>query len=279
MSTNAHDNPEYHLIVSANNLSVEIDNEILVVHKFIRDHYAPRFPELQQLVPDAVMFIRSVRALGNETDLTKAHLTAVLPPAILMTVAVTATTTKGRPLPTAEWDAVIRACDLEERLDTTRVKIFQYVQSRMSVLAPNVSVIVGTTIAAKLLGVAGGLAPLAKMPAGNVHLLGAQKKIAAGFSTVTRERHTGFIYQSQVVQTAPEEYRRKAQRTVGAKVALAARMDLERKGTNGKHIPRSLVQFVGSEYESSHSNVRKDFARKARQVHRKTCRAATSQSG
>lgn len=230
----AQENPEYNLIVSANNLSVDVDNEILVVHKFIRDHYQPRFPELQQLVPDPVMFIRSVRALGNETDLTKAHLSAVLPAAILMTVAVTATTTKGRPLPAVEWDAVIRACDLEERLDNARKKIFHYVQSRMTVLAPNVSAIVGTTISAKLLGVAGGLAALAKMPAGNVHLLGAQKKITAGFSTATRERHTGFVYQSQVVSTAPEEYRRKAQRTVGAKVSLAARMDLERKGGNGE---------------------------------------------
>lgn len=261
MSANAQDNPEYHLIVSANNLSVDVDNEILVVHKFIRDHYAPRFPELQQLVPDAVMFIRSVRALGNETDLTKAHLTAVLPPAILMTVAVTATTTKGRPLPAAEWDAVIRACDLEERLDTTRVKIFQYVQSRMSVLAPNVSAIVGTTIAAKLLGVAGGLAPLAKMPAGNVHLLGAQKKIAAGFSTVTRERHTGFVYQSHVVQTAPEEYRRKAQRTVGAKVALAARMDLERKGGNGEYWTKlTPLRVIDSNDGTFYSILRKEFA-------------------
>jgi U4/U6 small nuclear ribonucleoprotein PRP31 len=213
---------------------VDIDNEILVVHKFIRDHYAPRFPELQQLVPDPVMFIRSVRALGNDADLTKPNLSSVLPAAIMMTVAVTATTTKGKPLPQNEWEAVLRACDLEERLDDARKRIFNYVQSRMTILAPNVSAIVSTTIAAKLLGVAGGLAALAKMPAGNVHLLGAQKKITAGFSTATRERHTGFIYQSFVVQSAPPEYRRKAQRTVGAKVCLAARMDLERKGSDGK---------------------------------------------
>jgi U4/U6 small nuclear ribonucleoprotein PRP31 len=33
--------------------------------KFIRDHYAPKFPELEQLVTDPAMYIRSVRALGN----------------------------------------------------------------------------------------------------------------------------------------------------------------------------------------------------------------------
>lgn len=33
--------------------------------QFIRDHYAPKFPELEQLVGDPAMYIRSVRALGN----------------------------------------------------------------------------------------------------------------------------------------------------------------------------------------------------------------------
>lgn len=50
------------------------------------------------------------------------------------------------------------------------IQIFMYVSSRMNVLAPNLSAIVGTTTAAKLLGVAGGLGALAKMPACNVHV-------------------------------------------------------------------------------------------------------------
>ena len=83
MSLPAHLNPEYNVIVQANNLSVEVDNDIMLVHKvcagafesramadfpspqFIRDHYAPKFPELEQLVTDPVMYIRSVRTLGN----------------------------------------------------------------------------------------------------------------------------------------------------------------------------------------------------------------------
>ena len=40
----------------------------------------------------------------------------------------------------------------------------------MNVLAPNLSAIVGTTVAAKLLGVAGGISALANMPACNVHV-------------------------------------------------------------------------------------------------------------
>lgn len=36
MSMPAHSNPEYNLIVQANNLSVDVDNEIMVVHKVRR---------------------------------------------------------------------------------------------------------------------------------------------------------------------------------------------------------------------------------------------------
>lgn len=64
-------------------------------------------------------------------------------------------------------------------------------------------------------------------------LLGAQKKIAAGFSSVTQKRHTGFIFQSELVIKTPPEYQLKVQRTVGAKAVLAARMDLERQKRNG----------------------------------------------
>lgn len=82
ISLPVHSNPEYTLIVHANNLSVDIDNEILVVHKvssniyppftmmanlsqFIRDHYAAKFPELEQLIVDSGMYIRTVRILAN----------------------------------------------------------------------------------------------------------------------------------------------------------------------------------------------------------------------
>jgi hypothetical protein len=66
-------------------------------------------------------------------------------------------------------------------------------------------------------------------------LLGAQKKITAGFSTATQKRHTGFIFQSPLVTQTPPDYQLKVQRTVGAKCVLAARMDLERARRDGSY--------------------------------------------
>ncbi|KAI0306944.1 hypothetical protein B0F90DRAFT_1807663 [Multifurca ochricompacta] len=234
MSMPVHSNPEYNVIVQANNLSVDVDNEIIVVHKFIRDHYAPKFPELERLITDSNMYIKAVRKLANDEDPTKADLKEI-PPAVVMSVLMAATTSTGQKLSDSEWQSVESACDLADRLEKVRAKIFMYVSSRMNVLAPNLSAIVGTTTAAKLLGVAGGLNGLAKMPSCNVHLLGAQKKIAAGFSSATQRRHTGFIYQSELIQSTPSEHQLKLQRTVGAKCVLAARMDLERNRRDGDY--------------------------------------------
>jgi U4/U6 small nuclear ribonucleoprotein PRP31 len=40
----------------------------------------------------------------------------------------------------------------------------------MNILAPNLSIIIGTRTATKLLGIAGGLNGLSKIPAGNLYV-------------------------------------------------------------------------------------------------------------
>lgn len=38
------------LLVDCNKLAVDIDNEVVIVHNFIRDKYRLKFPELESLV-------------------------------------------------------------------------------------------------------------------------------------------------------------------------------------------------------------------------------------
>ena len=128
---------------------------------------------------------------------------------------------------------VEEACDLALNLSDCKSRIFQYVESRMSYIAPNVSNIVGPSTAAKLMGAAGGLTNLSKMPSGHVSLLGQQKKNAIGFSQRSTLPHTGFIYYSDLVQSVPPDLRRKVGRIVGDKCTLAARVDAQHEAADG----------------------------------------------
>lgn len=60
---------------------------------------------------------------GALQDLAKVDLQGVLPPAIIMSVVVTSTTTSGKQLKQAQWLAVSRACDLADRLEDARKKV------------------------------------------------------------------------------------------------------------------------------------------------------------
>lgn len=53
--------PEYLLIVDANNLLVEIDNEIEIIHNFVKNIYHQRFPELEQLVQLPLDYLKTVK--------------------------------------------------------------------------------------------------------------------------------------------------------------------------------------------------------------------------
>lgn len=146
------------------------------------------------------------------------------------------------------------ACNMAMELNNHKTKIYEYVESRMTFIAPNLSMIIGkllvcffqficngfyiifigASIAAKLLGIAGGLVKLSKMPACNVQVLGAQKKSLAGFSKTQVLPHVGYIYHSQIVQDAPPDLRRKATRMVSAKAVLAARIDACHESIHGE---------------------------------------------
>ena len=70
--------PEYQLIVESNNMLVELDTEISmydstkhcmhnvslypdVIHKYTRDNYAKRFPELESLIHTPMEYIKTVK--------------------------------------------------------------------------------------------------------------------------------------------------------------------------------------------------------------------------
>ena len=57
-----------------------------------------------------------------------------------------------KPLDSMEMDRVMEACDTALELEKYKSRIYSYVESRMTFIAPNLSVLVGAPIAAKLMG-------------------------------------------------------------------------------------------------------------------------------
>jgi U4/U6 small nuclear ribonucleoprotein PRP31 len=131
------DESAYKLVVECNALTVEVDNDIAVVHQFIRDKYRAKFPELESLVLHPIDYARVVKAIGNEMDMTNVELDGVLPSATIMVVSVTGSTTNGEPLSENDLNKTLAACERAFELDAAKQKMFNYVASRMAHTAPN----------------------------------------------------------------------------------------------------------------------------------------------
>ncbi|KAL9609920.1 MAG: hypothetical protein Q9167_005338 [Letrouitia subvulpina] len=239
-------NPEYQLLTQSNTLSTSIDDEIILVHKFIRDHYSTRFPELETLVTNPLDYAKTVAIIGNgpmdsvkdlaqkADNIVKTPLRSILDGPTLMVVTVEATTTRGQPMSESELLTVNRACEMVLSLDRAKSTLSSYVQSRMTLFAPNLTALVGSLTAAQILNFTGGLTKLASTPACNIPAFGSNNNRAkTGFATNTGVRHQGFLYQSSLVSNIPSDLKKQAMRIVSAKIVLAARVDCNHESPDG----------------------------------------------
>uniref|UniRef100_A0A7S2C7I0 Nop domain-containing protein n=1 Tax=Octactis speculum TaxID=3111310 RepID=A0A7S2C7I0_9STRA len=227
---NVEEDPEYQLVVTCNELVQKIDDEMVNVHKYVVDTYSKKFPELESLVPQRLDYMQVVQTIGNEMDMTMVDLSDILPNAVVISVSMTGSTTSGQPLSESDLSQCMQGCREAVELEEDKMKSLTFVESRMNMVAPNVCALIDTIIAAQLMGLAGGLVMMSKIPSCNLQILGQQKQVLGhGFASVAAMPHTGLIYYSTAVQRAPPYLRMRALKLVAAKVALAARMDLHQK--------------------------------------------------
>merc|ERR1712070_94216 len=143
------------------------------------------------------------------------------------------------------------ACDEAFILNDCKRDVLLYLESRMSGLAPNLSALLGAALAAKLITAAGGLLNLARMPAQNIMLVGAQKKALLGMSSSSF--HTqGIIMISDLILSTPMEFRNRAVKLVAGKCGLAARVDSFHEsplGQVGTQLREKILQSLGKAQE------------------------------
>ncbi|KAI3859177.1 hypothetical protein MKW92_001226 [Papaver armeniacum] len=228
------EDPEYQLILDCNALLVDIENEIVNVHNFIVDKYRLKFPDLKSLVNHPIDYARVVKKIGNEVDITKVDLEGLLPSAVIMVVSVAASTAPGEQLLEETLSKTMEACDRALALDLAKKQLLDFVESRMEYIAPNLSAVVGSAVAAKLIGAGGGLSKLINMPSCNLQSLGAKREILAGFSNANSGVRVGYLEQTDIFQTTPPNLRAKACKYIAGKSILAARLDNERGDPTGK---------------------------------------------
>merc|ERR1711971_1347724 len=113
-----------------------------------------------------------------------------------------------------------------------RTQLYEYLQNRMIAIAPNLTILVGELVGARLISHAGSLMNLAKHPASTVQILGAEKALFKALKTKHDTPKYGLIYHAQLVGQASSKLKGKVSRMLAAKAAIATRVDALGEETN-----------------------------------------------
>ena len=92
-------------------------------------------------------------------------------------------------------------------------------------LAPNLAVLAGPVLAARLIALAGDLKTLARKPSGTLQVLGAEEALFAHLRGQAPSPKHGIIYTHEYVRATPIEHRGSAARALAGKLSIAARID------------------------------------------------------
>jgi len=115
-------------------------------------------------------------------------------------------------------DYILQHYDYKRNLQT-------YLKEQMSNVAPNLTTILGESVAARLLTHSGGLNNLAKLPASTIQILGAEKALFRALKTKTRTPKYGLLYNSSYITKAESTSKGQISRILANKCALASKLD------------------------------------------------------
>ncbi|MEE1336486.1 NOP5/NOP56 family protein [Methanobrevibacter sp.] len=111
-------------------------------------------------------------------------------------------------------------------MQQTRKNLEEYVDFKMQDIAPNLRLLVGSSLAAKLISHAGGLKRLAVYPSSTVQIMGAEKALFRHLKSGDRPPKYGLIYQHPQVRGAKWWNRGKIARMLAGMISHAARRDV-----------------------------------------------------
>lgn len=274
------------MVIQAVGLLDELDKEINTYAMRVKEWYGWHFPELQAILSDNSHYSKLVLKCGMRPNFANMDLSDILEDeSTEAAVKEAAEVSMGTEI--ADLDILNIRALAEQVLSMMeyRAQLFEYLKNRMNAIAPNLTILVGELVGARLISHAGSLMNLAKQPASTVQILGAEKALFRALKTKHDTPKYGLIYHASLIGQAAPKHKGKISRVLAAKASLAIRVDalsdetLDELDTTIGYEGRAKVearlrQLEGGSFGSSDGNLKSSKTAKYDAVAAKTAAAA-----
>merc|ERR1719329_767082 len=153
------------MIIQSIALLDQMDKDVNTFAMRVKEWYSWHFPELKQVVPDNFQFARCASLIKDKTQLNDSMLPSLIE--ILedeesaKKVIKAAKTSMGMDTSEADMLNIVIFTDRMISLALYRKQLASYLEEKMATVAPNLSTLIGDTVAARLIQKAGSLTNLA----------------------------------------------------------------------------------------------------------------------
>ena len=229
------------MIIQSIALLDQLDKDVNTFAMRVREWYSWHFPELKDIVKDNIMFARAAAAIkdkksllqkesagegSSETDEKMTQLIEIVgEKEVADHIVAAAKTSMGMDCSEVDMMNIVNFTTRMVNLAEFRKQLSLYLTDKMSIVAPNLSALIGDTVAARLISKAGSLTNLAKSPASTVQILGAEKALFRALKTKGNTPKYGLIYHSTFIGRADAKNKGRISRYLANKCSIATRID------------------------------------------------------
>ncbi|PVU94952.1 hypothetical protein BB561_002140 [Smittium simulii] len=222
-------NKSDNMIIQAVALLDQLDKDINTFAMRAREWYSWHFPELGRLVADNFQFCKLCSIIKNKASLNDSkidELTEVTQDDTLSKNVIEASkSSMGTDISDIDMINIESFATKVVSLSEYRKSLYDYLVSKMSLVAPNLSALIGDVIGARLISHAGSLTNLSKYPASTVQILGAEKALFRALKTKGNTPKYGLIYNSSFIGRAGSKNKGRISRFLANKATIASRID------------------------------------------------------
>ncbi len=248
--TEISESPDLHIIQAINTLD-ETDKMINLLSSRVREWYGLHFPELDNMIDTINGYSKIVMAGRRDGFTQNTYTDAGFPEEKAEMLSLLQKKSRGGQISDENLVIVQSIAKQILELFELRQSLEKHIESQMQIIAPNISVILGSTVGARILAKAGSLKRLSSMPASTIQVLGAEKALFRALKTGAQPPKHGLLFQHQLVHAAPRWQRGKIARAIAAKAAIGARVDVFGAGRNDTLLEKLNIRVteIGVKYK------------------------------
>jgi nucleolar protein 56 len=220
------------MVIQSIALLDQLDKDLNTFAMRTREWYSWHFPELKEVVKDNYMYARAAALIGDKASLisegsvkVEKLIEIVGDKDLADQVIAAAKTSMGMECSPIDMLNINSFTQRMVKLAEYRKQLSLYLSSKMQDVAPNLSALIGDTVAARLISKAGSLTSLAKAPASTVQILGAEKALFRALKTKGNTPKYGLIYHSTFIGRADTKNKGRISRYLANKCSIASRID------------------------------------------------------